>query len=266
MNSECVYISPPKEVMLTVKDFHECSYWDKSIQFCNYKIIVDTSRPKVIQLWTNEGNSEMLAEKIPFSKKCYVSPSTGAEFVRIVKSPTTIAWVKKHFGYAILKESEEELQNIWPVLVDQKTNKTIKNFYKESKHYIDFEKLEEERDYKWKEGNINRANKRFKKNIELIWNPNIKQDSFKNTKVTFKGYYSYNDKMFGGAEYIYLIWDIGKEDSGYAEGFSKAGTSSGSHSYENFKNYKELTREEFLRKFLEINEQERLDEKEKESL
>ncbi len=262
MNPESVYINSPKEVMLTVKDFHECSYWDKSIQFCNYGLIVDTSEPRVIQFWTRDGDAEVLTDKIPFSKKRYVSPSIEAEFVRIVKSPTTLAWVKKHFGYAILKESEEELQKIWPELVDQETRKTIKSFYMESKHYIDFEELLEAREAKWDDETKNGANKSFKKNIELIWNPEIMQDRLSN--ANFKGYYSTEEGVLNKHEYIYLIWDSGRDGGGFAEGFSKVGTSTGYHSYENLNEYKKLTREQFLQKFLEINEHHRLKEKERE--
>jgi hypothetical protein len=262
MNKESVYINPPKEVMLTIRDFHECSYYDKAVQFCNYNLIVDISEPRVIQLWTREGNSEVLAEKIPFSKKCYVSSSIEAEFVRIVKSPITLDWVNKHFGYAILKESEEELQKIWPELVDQETRKTKKNFYKESKHYIDFDKLLDAREAKWEEESKNWANKSFKKNIELIWNPDIMRDRL--GYATFKGYYLTEEGILNRHEYIYLIWDTGREDRGYAEGFSKTGSSTGSHSYENLDKYNKLTREQFLEKFLEINEYDRLKEKERE--
>lgn len=259
MNPNCVYIGAPKEVMLTNKDFHDCTYWDKSVQFCNYSIIVDINQPRVIQLWTRSGDWNMLAEKIPFATKCYENESIEAGFVRIVKSPTTLAWVKRHFGYAILKETEEELREMWKDMLSE-DRRVTRPFYKESKHYIDFEKLEDEREAKWDKETIASANKSFKKHIQMIHNPDILQDSFDETKVNFMGYYSYTGKRFAGKEEIILLWNTGREERGFSYSWSEGGSGSGSHSFENLKKYKKLTKAKFLEKFLEINELSRLKE------
>ena len=86
------------------------------------------------------------------------------------------------------------------------------------------------------------------------------QDGFDKTKVNFMGYYLNKKPKHSTSEYIYLIWNTGREERGYAEGFSKNGTSSGAHGFEDLKKYKKLTKEKFLEKFLEINEYSRLKE------
>jgi hypothetical protein len=246
MNPDCVYIGAPKEVMLTNKDFHECSYYDKSIQFCNYRVIVDTNQPRVIQLWTGSGNWHMLAEKVPFATKCYENSSIEAGFVRIVKNEITLAWVKRHFGYAILKETEEELQEMWKDMLGE-DRRVTRPYFKKSRHYIDFEKIEEEREEKWDEENVASANKRFKKNIELFWNPGDR----------LIGYYYYKKE-----DKIYLLreWEESSDETCLAEGFSTNSTSTGCHSKSDIKKYKKLTRTKFLEKFLDINEHGRLKE------
>ena len=208
-------------------------------------VIVDTNQPRVIQLWTRDRDVHMLEKQVPFATKCYENGSIEAAFVRIVKNPTTLAWVKRHFGYAILKETEEELQEMWNDMLDD--GKTKRPFYKESKHYIDMEVLEKKQDDEWEKETKNSANARFKKNIELFWNPGDR----------LIGYYYYKKE-----DKIYLLkdWEEASDESCLAEGFSKTSTSTGYHNKSDIKKYKKLTRTKFLEKFLEINELSRLKE------
>jgi len=100
-----ILVNPPKEVPLTVEEFHNLSYFGLASFWCNYKVIFYYNEDKNLKMYFhNERIIELFQKNYRFKDiEWYEISNAGMYTCIIPKECEVFKTIEKHFNHLILK-------------------------------------------------------------------------------------------------------------------------------------------------------------------